>query len=124
MTVPLRAGFRFGVLSHVLPPAPTGQAMVLYRLLRDLPAEDYVLFSRQKYDGSAGSSTEPSASRRLPGRYVHLPRHAYFREWGPRALQRAVSMANNSLRARVRLLHVQCGDCVEPEKECRCGSCW
>lgn len=99
MTVPLRAGFRFGVLSHVLPPAPSGQAMVLYRLLRDLPAEDYVLFSRQKYDGSAGSSTEPSASQRLAGRYVHLPRHAYFREWGPHALQRLLSMTNNSLRA-------------------------
>jgi glycosyltransferase involved in cell wall biosynthesis len=73
--------------------------MVLYRLLRDMPAEDYVVFSRQKYDGNAGSSTEPSASSRLPGRYVHLPRHPYFREWGPRALQRVLSMTNNSLRA-------------------------
>lgn len=38
------------VLSHILPPSPSGQAVMLYRLLRDWDPKDYCLISRQNYD--------------------------------------------------------------------------
>lgn len=58
------------VLSHVLPPSPSGQALVLYRLLRDLRPEDYCLLSRQNYDAYTCEQGSPS---RLPARYYDLP---------------------------------------------------
>jgi len=57
------------VLSHVLPPSPSGQAVVLYRLLRDWDLADYRLLSRQNYDAYACGQNSPS---RLPARYYHL----------------------------------------------------
>lgn len=97
---------KFGVLSHVLPPAASGQAVVLYRLLSNLAPGSYALFSRQRYDGGLGTSQEAVATRRLPARYVHLPRRGYLPEVGPGCLRRLISMTNNLLRAasQVRLL--------------------
>ncbi len=58
-----------GLLSHILPPSPTGQATVLYRLLNGFPSERYRLISRAKYDG-----TEPDmeATEKLPAKYYYL----------------------------------------------------
>jgi glycosyltransferase involved in cell wall biosynthesis len=56
---------KFALLSHILPPSPSGQAMMLYRLLSGLPADSYCLISRGNYkthDGDKGDS------RKLPGR--------------------------------------------------------
>jgi glycosyltransferase involved in cell wall biosynthesis len=61
---------KFALVSHVLPPSPSGQAMALYRLLRGLDPDDYCLISRQSYD--AGSQ-QNNYSDRLPGRYYYLP---------------------------------------------------
>jgi glycosyltransferase involved in cell wall biosynthesis len=49
---------KFALISHVLPPSPSGQAMVLYRLLNIFPKERFCLISREniepiKYFGSA-----------------------------------------------------------------------
>lgn len=40
---------KFAVVSHILPPSPSGQSMVLYHMLRTLPADRYVLISTEDY---------------------------------------------------------------------------
>jgi glycosyltransferase involved in cell wall biosynthesis len=60
---------KVGIVSHVLPPAPSGQAVVLYRLLAGTPPERYFLISRENYEGGKGAD---SASEKLPGRYYRF----------------------------------------------------
>jgi glycosyltransferase involved in cell wall biosynthesis len=69
-TIPGTPG-KIAVISHVLPPSPSGQGVVLYRLLRGLPPERYCLISRQNYVDS--SFPDAVATRRLPSRYHYLP---------------------------------------------------
>jgi len=66
----IAAPVRFAVLSHILPPAPSGQAVALSRVLRDLRPEDYCLVSTEDYD--AFSRLQNTTSR-LPARYYQLP---------------------------------------------------
>ena len=40
-----------GIVSHILPPSPSGQATVLARLLGGIDPDRYVLLSRERYDG-------------------------------------------------------------------------
>jgi glycosyltransferase involved in cell wall biosynthesis len=60
---------KLAVLSHILPPSPSGQAVVLYRLLRDWNPEDYCLLSRENHDAYPHVQNSPSG---LPARYYHL----------------------------------------------------
>jgi glycosyltransferase involved in cell wall biosynthesis len=60
---------QLAVLSHILPPSPSGQAVMLYRLLRDWDPNDYCLLSRQDYGGDKG---EQDPLPRLPAQYYHL----------------------------------------------------
>ena len=60
---------KIALLSHILPPSPSGQAMVLYRLLSTLAADRYCLISREKYHDIRNDT---AATERLPGRYYHL----------------------------------------------------
>lgn len=77
---------KFALISHVLPPSWSGQAMVIYRLLRDLDPDEYCLISRQDYDTASSSDCY---SNRLPGRYYALPeafrikrgRHSRLQVW-------------------------------------------
>jgi glycosyltransferase involved in cell wall biosynthesis len=59
---------KFALVSHVLPPGWSGQAMVLYRLLSGLDADTYCLLSRESYDDAEGFSSK------LPARYHRLRR--------------------------------------------------
>ena len=59
---------KFALISQVLPPSWSGQAIVLYRLLQNLRPDDYCLLSRQEI-----TLEQKENSRRLPGRYYHLP---------------------------------------------------
>jgi glycosyltransferase involved in cell wall biosynthesis len=61
---------KFAVLSNILPPSPSGQAMVLYRLLRDLNPEHYCLLSRQNYDVPTSFQT---TTYRLLAPYYRIP---------------------------------------------------
>ena len=54
MTVPPLP--RTGVVSHILPPSPSGQATVLRRLLEGFPGERCVLLSRERYDGAGDAA--------------------------------------------------------------------
>jgi glycosyltransferase involved in cell wall biosynthesis len=60
---------KFAVLSHILPPSPSGQAIILYRLLSKFNSDRYCLISREKYDKGDYNNT---ASKFLPCRYYHL----------------------------------------------------
>jgi glycosyltransferase involved in cell wall biosynthesis len=119
---------RFAVLSHVLPPSPTGQAIVLHRLLRDLPADWYCLMSVDPgAEEQGGTETEPAtAGERLPGRYWHLvgsfPRDyetAYWQQLmhGSRLtrslLARARHIANILRRQRCRALVACSGELLD-----------
>ncbi len=61
--------FKLGLISGALPPAPFAQAVVLDRLLRDVPAVNYCLVTHQP---SRKASPELSGEGRLPGRYYIL----------------------------------------------------
>jgi len=58
-------------LSHVLPPSASGQAVVLYRLLKGLPPESYCLISGQNY--ADPSSLDTPSTQKLSARYHCLP---------------------------------------------------
>ena len=40
---------KFAIISHVLPPSWSGQAMILFKLLKDVNPSDYILISREDY---------------------------------------------------------------------------
>jgi len=102
---------KIAVLSHVLPPSPSGQAIALYQLLRNWNSEDYCLLSRQNYDAYACVQGSPS---RLPARYYNLT--SEFRLKGSRRL-RVLSVADSLLKILQRTRSV--ADIVKSEK---CGA--
>src|SRR6266498_1962085 len=59
---------KFAFISQVLPPSWSGQAIIIYRLLQNLPPESYCLISRQEITPGLDEY-----SARLPGHYYHLP---------------------------------------------------
>jgi glycosyltransferase involved in cell wall biosynthesis len=61
---------KFAFVSSVLPPAWSGQAIVIGRLLAGLPADGYCIASLNDY---IGIPDLPQFTDRLPGRYYHLP---------------------------------------------------
>jgi glycosyltransferase involved in cell wall biosynthesis len=68
MKVSKGSGDRLGVVSHVLPPSPSGQAVALHRLLGEMPRDRYVLISRESYDDSSCAAS----ALKLPAKYFHL----------------------------------------------------
>ena len=93
MTVPPLP--RTGVVSHILPPSPSGQATVLRRLLDGFPPGLCVLLSRERYDGvgdGAGKLPLPyfafHPSRRFPsiGRFpgssIRFAGDTFLGVWG------------------------------------------
>ncbi len=62
---------RLAVLSHVLPPSPSGQAVVLYRILSGVDADTYYLISKESYQPSR---QEPNGQFYLSARYYSLSR--------------------------------------------------
>lgn len=59
---------KIGIVSHILPPSPSGQATVLYRLLSGFPPERYCLITRE----DARDVGNEDASARLGGRTFRL----------------------------------------------------
>lgn len=73
---------KFAVLSHILPPSSSGQAVVLYRLLRDCDPEKYCLLSSVEYPLTEMDSSLSEGNRitkRLAARYYHLPHESQMR---------------------------------------------
>jgi glycosyltransferase involved in cell wall biosynthesis len=61
---------KIALISHRLPPSGSGQALVIYRMLQWLSPESYCLISSERYDREQAGD---NYSRKLPGRYYHLP---------------------------------------------------
>ena len=65
---------KFAVISHVLPPSPSGQAVALFRILGAVPAAAYYLVLSK---GSPLPDPDGAGDRwRLPGRHYSLPPQA------------------------------------------------
>lgn len=82
---------KLAVLSPSLPPAPTGQATALYRLLRDAPSEDYCLLSEEDHNSYTAPLGMPDIPLCLAARYYHLTewyltKPSRFGTWRTRAL--------------------------------------
>lgn len=60
----------FALISHKVPPAGTGQSLVIYRMLRELDPNSYCLVSTERHE--AGEPSE-GPSKMLPCRYYYLP---------------------------------------------------
>ena len=59
----------FALLSQVLPPSPSGQGIILYRLLQDIDPASYYLLSNKNYDAL---DQETLASHKLEAMYYSL----------------------------------------------------
>jgi glycosyltransferase involved in cell wall biosynthesis len=59
---------KFALISQVLPPLPSGQAMVLYRLLKGLDSDSYCLISQAKAGKAQGNCSDTLSSN-----YYYLP---------------------------------------------------
>lgn len=66
----LAGRIKFAIVSHVLPPSWSGQAVMLYRILHQLDPSCYCLISRENYDPGIYPG---DMSSRLPVRYHYLP---------------------------------------------------
>lgn len=67
---------RVAIVSHILPPTWSGQAMILARLLRGFSPEDYVLVRTMNVPGIDDDAYEqplPAPTFRLPKRFVPAP---------------------------------------------------
>jgi glycosyltransferase involved in cell wall biosynthesis len=58
---------KFAILSHALPPSPSGQAVMLYRILSGISPDDYYLIS------SAPRQDDQEGSQSLSAPYYELP---------------------------------------------------
>lgn len=61
---------KFAIISPVLPPSPSGQAIVLYHLLKDTGASDYILISPQNYAKRINNSEQCTFP--LRGKYYRV----------------------------------------------------
>src|ERR1044071_8006797 len=45
-----KSQMKFALISHKVPPAGTGQSLVIYRMLRDMDPESYCLISTEQHN--------------------------------------------------------------------------
>jgi glycosyltransferase involved in cell wall biosynthesis len=71
---------KLAIVSPVLPPSQSGQAIVLYRLLDGADPDRYILISPTNYNRAIDGIDE--CSQKLPGKYYHIPHsHHRFVPW-------------------------------------------
>lgn len=73
---------KFAFVSHILPPATSGQSVIIQRLLSGLPANSYILISREAYPADTDNGIG-----RLPARYYQLESAQSQRDAHKRRLQ-------------------------------------
>src|SRR2546427_6575364 len=59
---------KLAIISYLVPPMPSGQSMMLYRLLQNVRPDDYCLFTTQ----TEFEPDQDSSSFRLRGKYFHI----------------------------------------------------
>lgn len=68
---------KFAFISHVLPPSPSGQSVVIERLLRDMNSEEYILISSRRLNKAQHSiSSLPSSIFEL---HEKIPADKFYR---------------------------------------------
>src|SRR5689334_436101 len=95
---------RFAVLSNIIPPAPYGQSIFLYRLLNNLPADQYYLITEElKSPPTIASAALPATTyyvgrppRRQWSSLLDMAQRAY------RRLQGRSGQMENYIRLRAR----------------------
>jgi len=71
---------KLAIVSPVLPPSQSGQAIVLYRLLDGVDPDRYILISSTNYNHAIDGIDK--CSQKLPGKYYHIPHfHHRFVPW-------------------------------------------
>lgn len=61
--------YKFALLSHVLPPSPSGQAVMLYRILKNIPHASFILLSRESYVTQNVKNNSQNATKKLASKY-------------------------------------------------------
>jgi len=92
-------GLKLALVSHVLPPSWSGQAMVLHRLLWGIKSDRYCLISRQHYDPEKKTREQET---RLPAKYYHLPPEAQLATGQRFGVGRVTASINPWLRTYLR----------------------
>jgi glycosyltransferase involved in cell wall biosynthesis len=75
---------KFALLSHILPPSPTGQAVMLYRILSGIQEDNYYLINTRNHLSPGRNRVDERF--RLGGKYYSLPpeptiNHRYHFGW-------------------------------------------
>lgn len=94
------------VFSHILPPSPSGQATVLYRLLKGIGADSYCLVSSTDYDDPTFLQT---SLHRLQAKYRSLGRGLQIRNFSNPVADRGSFLGNILLKLvhdSIRLIKV------------------
>jgi glycosyltransferase involved in cell wall biosynthesis len=86
---------KIALISRPLPPSPSGQAMMLYRLLKDVDPGKYVLITGQSSDHA---TEETSYSQRLPGKYFYLSTEREYRQQFATLYQDSVNITLGTYR--------------------------
>ncbi len=60
---------KFAIISPVLPPSPSGQAVVLYKLLQGVPPEEFITISTKNYEKECRNQ----CTEKLNCKYIFLP---------------------------------------------------
>jgi glycosyltransferase involved in cell wall biosynthesis len=97
---------KFALISHNVPPSGTGQALVIYRMLRELDPKQYCLISPERHDAIKPAD---GPAQRLPCRYYHLPPSYRFNRgyrWGIRSLRESVNVQIAVVDYRCRIADI------------------
>ena len=69
---------KFAIISPVLPPSPSGQAIVLFRLLKNIDPNQFILISPQNY--KRVTNTNQNGTSKLGSKHYHVPHFFYAGE--------------------------------------------
>lgn len=95
---------KFALISHILPPSPSGQAVMLYRILSCISEKNYYLIHTRKR--STSLSKDVDDSNRLAGKYYSLPHEPAFKTEYPLGLSWILKAINVFIRFFVRMKNV------------------
>jgi glycosyltransferase involved in cell wall biosynthesis len=92
---------KFALISHILPPSPSGQAVMLYRILSCISEKNYYLIHTRARLSSSGNDAYDR--NRLPGMYYFLPPEPVLKTSYPLGLSWFPKVVNVFIRFFVRV---------------------
>jgi glycosyltransferase involved in cell wall biosynthesis len=107
---------KIAFVSHVLPPSWSGQSVMIGRILRNVPAEEYCLISTENYQNKNDQNVE-----HLPGKYYTLPKEPMIIRGGKkywiinwvRAFIRGVNIAKISRKEKCDVIIAASGNLID-----------